>query len=484
MQKKRSTPGFALKLEYKPWLASGILLIADLFSIALSFGLAYQIRSALIPIIGGVVNPNNILPIFWVSISLIIGLFLSNGLYPGVGRTGVVEMKEIFTIVTTSFIISGLAIFIMGYGSWASRMIFLIAWVFTCLFITMLRLGIHNRGSLFSWWGKPVLIVGYQKDVAEIIAGLTRARRMAIKPVVALLLDKGDCPCQVEGLPAFAYSAERQNEIWYAGVHQALFISQSTEIMANQKEELYLLSLRFSNLIYVLAESPLNSLSLKTFDLQGRPALQVQYNLLNPWVRTTKRMWDLMICIPGLVVILPIFILFAILIKIDSPGPLLFIQKRMGRNGRVFNLFKFRTMEVNAEKKLDELLAKDEKIRKEYTLYHKIRNDPRITRMGLFLRKTSLDEFPQIWNVIQGDMSLVGPRAYLPQEKPQMGDSTRLIHRVAPGLTGWWQVMGRHELTFDERLKLDEYYISNFSLWMDFYILIKTLWIIISGQGS
>jgi Undecaprenyl-phosphate galactose phosphotransferase WbaP len=233
-----------------------------------------------------------------------------------------------------------------------------------------------------------------------------------------------------------------------------------------------------------MGESPLSSLSMQTLDLDGRPALKVKYNLLNPWSARGKRFADLVICLVSLVFSMPVFLVMALLIRIDSSGPILFVQKRMGKNGQVFNLFKFRTMVVDADEKLQDLLKSDEKLANEYRKYHKFRNDPRITRVGSFLRKTSLDEFPQIWNVIRGEMSLVGPRAYLPIEQDQMGESAQLIQRVNPGLTGWWQVMGRHDVTFSKRLKMDEYYISNFSLWMDFYILLKTVWVVIAGKGA
>ena len=254
--------------------------------------------------------------------------------------------------------------------------------------------------------------------------------------------------------------------------------------MLFRSKQIYELSLSFPDLIYVMGESTLSSLSMKPLDLAGRPAIQVKYNLLNIWARLMKRFVDLTICILSFIVTLPIFFVLAALIYLDSPGPVIYIQKRIGKDKKTFNLYKFRTMVTNADVKLVELLKNDSSIRKEYQKYHKIHNDPRITRIGRFLRKTSLDEFPQIWNVVRGEMSLVGPRAYLPNELEEMGDFTNLIVRVTPGITGWWQVMGRHDVTFRQRLIMDKYYIINFSLWMDFFIMVKTVWIIISGQGK
>ncbi len=475
---------FISSQNYKPWLVSLILFASDIFSMLISFFVAYLIRVFLIPFIGGEVDLNTLAPMLWMLFILVVGLFIINGLYPGGGRTGVVELKEIIRFVTISFVILGVMIFILGFGTLFSRSIFIIAWLFSCIFISFFRILIHNRGSLLSWWNQPVLIVGYKKDVIDVSSLFQHARRMAFKPALLLILDKDFKPSKINGIPSLPNSTAFHKEIRKSGIQLAVFVAHSSEMNKNQKEQLHLLGLTFPKLIYVMSESPLSSLSMNPLDLEGRPALRVQYNLLDPWSRRIKRFTDLAICFLSFVITFPLFLIFALLIRIDSPGPIVFIQKRMGKDGRIFNLFKFRTMEINADAKLKVLLKSDEKLNREYRKYHKIRNDPRITHMGRFLRKTSIDEFPQLWNVIRGDMSLVGPRAYMPNETDQMGDSIILIHRVSPGLTGWWQVMGRHDVSFKERLRLDEYYISNFSLWMDFYILIKTIWVVISGKGA
>ena len=140
-------------------------------------------------------------------------------------------------------------------------------------------------------------------------------------------------------------------------------------------------------------------------------------------------------------------------------------------------------MTQDSEQRLRDLLQNNPDAQAEYQKYHKLTNDPRLTRVGKWLRRFSLDEIPQVLNILKGDMSVIGPRAYMPSELDDMGDYAPTILRIQPGLTGWWQVMGRHNTTFNARLKLDEYYISNWSLWMDFYILIKTVWVIQSGQG-
>jgi len=472
------------KNNYKPWLVSIILFVSDFISISFSFFAAYLLRDALVPSLGGIVDFKILTPMLYMLYIVNFGLFVAYGFYPGSKKSGLVELRQIILLVSVSFVIIGLAIYIFGFGSQISRFVFLAAWVFSCTIISLFRLFIHNRGSLCSWWGQPIVVIGKEKDVAKIIAGFKHARRYALKPVVALILDADFESEHICGVPVFPNSSAMQQEVRNSGIKLAVFVTSSNELNKRKNEQIYELSLSFPDLIYVMDESSINSLSMKPLDLAGLPAIQVQYNLLNPWTRSLKRLTELIICFLIIAITLPFFLALAVLIHFDSSGPIIFVQERVGKSGKRFNLYKFRTMVTDADEKLVELLKNDKELRKEYNKYHKIRNDPRITRMGKFLRKTSLDEFPQIWNVVRGEMSLVGPRAYMPEELEEMGDSIKLIERVSPGLTGWWQVMGRHDVSFQQRLQMDEFYIINYSLWMDLYISIKTVWIIISGQGE
>ena len=156
----------------------------------------------------------------------------------------------------------------------------------------------------------------------------------------------------------------------------------------------------------------------------------------------------------------------------------------MGRGGRCFGVLKFRSMFVDAEEKLHDILREDPIRREEYELFHKLRNDPRITRIGGILRRSSLDELPQLLNVLKGDLSLVGPRAYMPRELPKMVGLERTVWQNRPGLTGLWQVSGRNELQFRERVYLDVHYTQSCSFWLDIYILIKTIPVVLTGNGA
>ena len=168
----------------------------------------------------------------------------------------------------------------------------------------------------------------------------------------------------------------------------------------------------------------------------------------------------------------------------DSEGPVFFSQERLGRDGRCFRILKFRTMHVGAHKRLREVLESDPAAREEYELYAKLKDDPRITRVGRFLRQCSLDELPQLFNVLRGQMSLVGPRAYLPEELPRMVGKHRSILHVTPGITGLWQVSGRNELPFAMRLDLDLRYVRNWSVSLDLYLLARTLPTVLLRRGA
>lgn len=198
-----------------------------------------------------------------------------------------------------------------------------------------------------------------------------------------------------------------------------------------------------------------------------------------------KRMIDICGGIVGIMVLIPLTLIVFIANKIlKDDGPIFYTQERIGKDGKLFKMFKYRSMIVGADEKLEKYLNENEEARLEYKKYKKLKNDPRITKMGKFLRKTSLDEMPQLINVFWGDMSLVGPRPYLTREIEDMGLYYDTIIKCKPGLTGLWQISGRNDVTFDERLDLDmEYYINN-SFKEDSIILFKTAMSVLKRQGA
>ena len=197
--------------------------------------------------------------------------------------------------------------------------------------------------------------------------------------------------------------------------------------------------------------------------------------------KVIKRLFDIIVSLLGLLILSPLFLLLTILIKCDSKGPVFFIQKRVGRNGKKFGIFKFRTMRINAE----ELIASftPEQL-KEWKENFKLKNDPRITRVGKFLRNTSLDELPQLINIFIGNMSLVGPRPIVEEELEWYGEKKSVLLSVRPGLTGWWATNGRSEVSYPERCDYELYYVYNCSLLLDIKILFKTFSAVFSRKGA
>lgn len=198
-----------------------------------------------------------------------------------------------------------------------------------------------------------------------------------------------------------------------------------------------------------------------------------------------KRLMDILFSIVGIVFLIPILLITKICYMISGDfKSIIFKQNRIGLNGKEFKFYKIRTMIPNADEALEKLMKEDKEIEKEYKKYKKLHNDPRVTKGGHFLRKTSLDEFPQFINIFKGDMSLIGPRPYLPREKTDMKKNYDKIITCKPGLTGWWQVSGRSNTDFKERLDLDKYYVSKQSLKLDVKIFFKTFLKLLGRDGA
>jgi len=211
------------------------------------------------------------------------------------------------------------------------------------------------------------------------------------------------------------------------------------------------------------------------------PLMSLNRLRLDPIEMTLKNILDYTLIITSLFVLLPIFALISLLIKLDSPGPIFHRRRVLGVGGKAFDAFKFRTMVVNG----DEVLAQHPELLVELQANHKLKEDPRITRVGQWLRRASLDELPQIFNILLGQMSLVGPRMISPAEAEMYGQMKHNLLTVKPGLTGLWQVSGRSDLSYDERVRLDMQYIRNYSIWLDLQILIfQTLPVVLKGSGA
>jgi exopolysaccharide biosynthesis polyprenyl glycosylphosphotransferase len=243
---------------------------------------------------------------------------------------------------------------------------------------------------------------------------------------------------------------------------------------------------KYKNVKFAFAESgiPLLNVQIENIFTQPLSFVSVRNNLLSKNMLITKRIFDIVFSIFLIFLFSPIIVIAAILIKLTSKGPIFYIQKRPGRFGKIIKIYKFRTMYLDADKKLEEILKNNEELREEFMKYRKLKNDPRITPLGRFLRRFSIDEIPQLFNVLKGDMSIVGPRPYQIDEIEHMGEYKDIVLSVKPGLTGLWQISGRSDLSFQAKLKIETWYVLNWNLWLDLFIIIRTIPAVISGKGA
>lgn len=209
----------------------------------------------------------------------------------------------------------------------------------------------------------------------------------------------------------------------------------------------------------------------------------VDFELKKKLYLSFKRLFDLTVSIISVIVLLPVFLLIALIIKIDSKGPVLYKHKRIGKNGKDIYLYKFRSMYIDSKERLEEMLL-DPNIKKEWNANFKLENDPRITKVGNILRKTSLDELPQLLNIVKGDMSLVGPRPVIEDEIKKYKKNKDKFLSVTPGLTGWWACNGRSCTSYKERMELELYYVDNCSVLLDIKCLFKTVLAVIKRDGA
>ncbi|MCK9226052.1 MAG: exopolysaccharide biosynthesis polyprenyl glycosylphosphotransferase [Candidatus Muirbacterium halophilum] len=270
----------------------------------------------------------------------------------------------------------------------------------------------------------------------------------------------------------------KENEI-----NQVIIFSKNLSL-----SELIFLQRKFEGRVYFIKIIPemtfLKLAELEVIEINNFLVLENRQNLLSPYRNLIKRLFDIFGSIIGIIILSPVFIFIIIAIKLTSKGPVFYAHKRLGKNKKIFGCWKFRTMVLNADKILEEWLEKNPEIREEFYKDFKLKDDPRITSIGNFLRKTSLDEFPQLWNVIKGEMSLVGPRPIVEKEVFKYKEWSDMLFRVKPGITGMWQASGRNDIEYDDRVELDMYYIKNWSLWLDIVIIIKTIIAVFMKKGA
>jgi Undecaprenyl-phosphate galactose phosphotransferase WbaP len=343
----------------------------------------------------------------------------------------------------------------------------------------LLRSVVRDMVCRKPWWGIPVAVFYTGDESAEIIRELEKHPEIGLKPVVILSSPHAVRPWHPLPVVDMQFAAA----VRARGVDRAM-IALPAEGSGKLLEDLEVFESLFPRLMIVHSSPALYSFTVDARQIGGSLAVEVRRDLLLPLPRFAKRVIDLLIVCLGLPLVGLTIFLLAILVRLESPGPVFYGHRRIGRDRSTFCAWKLRTMQVNGDKLLQEALAQDQALREEWLRDRKLRRDPRITRVGRFLRKTSLDELPQLWNVLRGEMSLVGPRPIVEEEVAAYGQNFSLYCRVTPGLTGLWQVSGRNTVSSRDRVHLDSYYVRNWSPWLDLHILARTAKVVLTGQGA
>lgn len=457
------------------WM-SACLFASDTLAICAAFLIAVLLRG--IPRLVGSAEYTQLLVLL---ITIVLILFYRRGLYPAVGLHYVDEFHYIVSSTTLAYLILIGATFMMQTALIYSRLVLFFGWVLSLGLIPTFRYLIRRWLIRWNAWGEPSLIIGDSYKTRLLVKYFTVNLQFGIRPVSVTSVkpflaenDVFDCPirphCRIK---LFA----RQLSINTALVTIDDF--KETQVVAEKYRQI------FHRVILIKDQQDSYTLTgLQMLDFMNVLGLQVKNDLLSDWSQIIKRILDLLGSFLGLVVISPLMCLVAILIKLDSRGSVFYRQTRLGKNGVVFPLIKFRTMYHNAGQLLKETLEKDIKLKREWDTFQKLRNDPRITRVGRFLRRYSIDELPQLWNVLIGEMSLVGPRPFTVDQREQYGETMKNYVRVRPGMTGLWQVSGRNGVTFTHRATLDFEYVQRWSLWLDIYILLKTIKVVLFEKNA
>lgn len=472
----------------RPKLTIAVLIAADVLVLAAAMLIAIYSRWA----VGGGYNPIDYLQL-WPCLAIFVVAFAGSRLYPGIPYTAAQELHKLAKIITFVFLILGTATFFLRNSLAYSRSVLIISWLLSMPLVWMGRCMVRTLLAKYDWWGKAVLIIGGGKNAQQIVKTLLYKPEMGLKPVAVVTEYK-----QVEsGSDRLSMSVEGFFHVPVVmGIHRYRKLVKdhhiSCAVVAMPKDKdpdrinclLNGLSRTLKNVIYIPDINGLSSLWVNARDMGGTLGLEVRHRLLDPGRQTLKRIMDLTAIVVFSPILVPMVALIALAIRLDSRGPVFYPSVRLGRGGVRFKAWKFRSMRFVCGRTLGEFLDEDPALREEWQASKKLCKDPRITRVGRFLRKTSLDELPQLYNVLIGQMSLVGPRPMLEDEPKRYGKIYPLYAKVTPGLTGPWQVAGRNDLPYEDRLRLTAYYVRNWSVWLDIYILAKTVPVVLFGKGA
>jgi undecaprenyl-phosphate galactose phosphotransferase len=381
-----------------------------------------------------------------------------------------------------------IAMLLLGNGIYAMAPVFL-SWLSLLFILPIMRQLARILMSRAGIWQIPTALIGVSPRSAEIRTALKGSLSLGFDVRWLVIEDSDTSP--PEGLsmlkPIHSSDPARIAAIvCNEGCKEAIVTAEDmqSQHIADVVQRLLEVNVPVA-IIPSINRLPLSNATTNYFFGSDILLMQVRSNVQRLPSRVIKRLFDIVLSAALLIALAPLFAILAIAIKRASPGPVTYSQVRIGRHGVPFKCIKFRTMTKDADAVLHRWSLEHPELYAEYLVTYKLRDDPRVTAIGKWLRRTSLDELPQLWNVLRGDMSLVGPRPVLAKElEEHYGPAAQLYIRTRPGMTGLWQVSGRSDTSYKRRVFLDEWYILNWSFWYDIVILIQTVWIVGTGRGA
>ena len=477
---------------YKEVSGIGALASLDIASFYLSLFLAYYARKFLNTVFSGLVPLEFDLSYFvhfwWMPVIFILGIAYE-GLYTK--RTPFWdEVRELMKAITVAVVVI-FAVTSLGKLTYKiSRLTFILLYMCSIAVFPFIRLMGKKMLYRMNIWKENLIIIGAGRAGKEIARGMDSEGHLGYN-IIGFLDD------DPEKIGRTILINNKKLKVFGKVRNFRKFLSMmdiATVVIAIPSHTVEDLSKLTENVQkytkHVLLVPDVKGIALVNTELQHLSTqqmfmLKINNNLKSDFNRFVKRSFDLVFSILSLPFLFVMVVIFGILIRADSGGTVFLRQDRIGKGGKIFKCVKFRTMFENADEILALYLKKNEDARAEWSRYKKLRGyDPRVTRVGRFLRSTSLDELPQIFNVLPGEMSFFGPRPYLPEEEEEIRGYSDLILLTCPGITGLWQVSGRNILDFDERVQLDTWYVLNWSLWLDIVILFKTIRVVLNKEGA
>jgi Undecaprenyl-phosphate galactose phosphotransferase WbaP len=438
------------------WWTSASLLAADVLALSAIYWAAVIGRRMITP--GGVGFYLELFP----GLALFFLAFAVNGLYPGVLLHPAEEIRRVFHSVSIVFLLVMCTTFLWHNAVSYSRSIIIVTWALAAPAVLLARKFARQVFPRYAWWGVPAVVFGSGAPARRIVDAL-RNRELGVRVTAVVSGEIFSMPSN--GIAHYAILAEQPSK---NSLHRV--------IRDHCKG--------YRHVLLVPDIQGLCSLGITARDIGGELGLEVPQKLFHRSAGIIKRGIDLALTIPGLIILSPLFLLIAAAIKLTSNGPVLYGHTRHGLDGKTFAALKFRTMVQDGESVLRKYFEERPDELAAWKSEHKLKRDPRVTSIGKWLRRSSLDELPQLWNVLLGQMSLVGPRPIVTSEVLKYGRGYDLYSRVRPGITGLWQVSGRNNTTYSERVAFDEYYVRNWSIWLDTYILVRTAKAVINADGA